>query len=174
MSAQLEADAMQAIGGEVEAEDPYDIKRYLVSVLPASAYDRPKSLALPDDKLGVKVSFITRNWRKRERELHAKSLNGMKSPLKQEIIAHEYAFLRANKILGCGKNNKEKALRLRLEKVERENALIAKRLEAVQNSHTDIAACNAPNKELRARVARWATLSCFTLFLGDLECIYIC
>ena len=141
--------------GEYALNDPYNVKDYLKTVLPTSCYEkRGVSQPLPNDKLGIKVSFITRNWRRRERELHAKSLSNMQSPLKREIDAHEFAFHRANKILGCGKNNKEKALRARLEKVERENSLMAKRLQAVLKAPREVGATSERNREIRARVTR--------------------
>jgi len=107
---------------------------------------------LPSIDLGLKTSYTTRQWRERERKMHADALKNMDSPLQRSIKRHIAQIQRAEKILAVGKNNKEKAFQLQLAKLRAENKLLAKRLVKLQRTQTEITRTNMPGRQKHLEV----------------------
>ncbi len=123
-----------------------------ISLPPANAahleaFDTPLDL-----QLGIKCSFMMKQWRLRERQLHEKALKVISSPTMASIKSHQKKVQRLEKIIKSvhGQGNKTKPGDLiKKTKVKHENRMIVDRLRRVQNTATEITLTNLPPEKDR-------------------------
>ncbi len=111
------------------------------------------TMSLPNIDLGIKCSYQERQWRIREKRMHKRALDYMKSPLAQDIVHHQASIERTKGLMAHGQRNKKVAAELAQERIRLENNLMADRLLKVQNAVTEITRTNINPQKSRTMVA---------------------
>ena len=139
---------------------PEDVMKDL-SGHPIQGRERLDSLSLPegpgaisqitpvDLQLGVKCSFMMKQWRLRERQLHAKALKIISSPTMASVKKHQIKVRRLEKIVKSVHGQGVSGSVVTKQKVKHENKLIVDRLRRVQITSTEITKTNLPPKKDR-------------------------